>query len=173
MQKTAQKYGLLAGMVLSVMIGIEFYLFTRRGHYSIGEAAGYITMILVMLTVYFSMRQAKSDSDTHPYSYKDGLKTGVLTTLFASGLFGIFSLLLYSVLAPDFVEKYFRYQREQIENSGKSEEVIQQQLQQLQNMPEFFSSPVFQALMMFITVFVIGIIITFISAAILRDKKIT
>lgn len=171
MYKTAQKYGLIAGVVLSILIGIEFYLFTRRGYYSAGEVAGYLTMIIVMLTVYFSIRHAKSDSGKHPYSYTDGLKAGGLTTLFASGLFAIFSFILYRYLAPDFFEKYFRYQLEQIKNSGKSEAVIQQQLQQMQSMPEFFSSPVFQAFLMFLTTFVIGMIVTFISAAIMRDKK--
>lgn len=171
MFKIAQKYGITAGLVLSVAIGIEYTLLTSRGHFGAAEAAGYITMFLVMLAVYFSIRQYKAESRKERFSYTDGLKAGALTAILSSGFFGIFSYVLYRFIAPDFVDNYLHYQREQLQNSGKSQEVIQQQLQQLEQMPDFFSSPVFQALIMFLTTLFIGMLITLISAAMLRDRK--
>jgi hypothetical protein len=59
---------------------------------------------------------------------------------------------------------------EKLKASGASPEAVQAQLQQLKKYKEPYENPFFNAAMTFLEPFPIGLVITLISAAILRKK---
>jgi hypothetical protein len=59
---------------------------------------------------------------------------------------------------------------EKLKASGASPAAVQAQLQQLKQYKELYENPLFNAAMKFIEPFPIGLVITLISAAVLRKK---
>ena len=84
--------------------------------------------------------------------------------------FGLFDILYTEVLNPSWAEEYYGYQIEKIKASAPADQV-EQKLLDLQKNREMFSNPFIQFLLMAITVYVIGLIVTVISALTLRLHK--
>jgi hypothetical protein len=68
------------------------------------------------------------------------------------------------------MDKYGAYVVEKVKASGASPEAVQAQLQQLKKYKELYENPLLNAAMTFIEPFPIGLVITLISAGVLRRK---
>jgi hypothetical protein len=78
--------------------------------------------------------------------------------------------IIYFNFMPGFMDKYGAHIVEKLKASGASSAAIQTQLQQLKKYKELYANPLINAAMTFIEPFPIGLVITLISAAILRRK---
>ena len=78
--------------------------------------------------------------------------------------------ILYFNFLPDFMDKYSVYIVEKLKASGASAAAVQVKVQELKKYKELYDNPFFNALMTFIEPFPIGLVITLISAAVLRKK---
>jgi hypothetical protein len=78
--------------------------------------------------------------------------------------------ILYFNFLPEFMDKYSAHIVEKMKASGASAAAIQVQLQQMKKLRELYDNPLINAAMTFIEPFPIGLVITLISAAILRRK---
>jgi hypothetical protein len=74
---------------------------------------------------------------------------------------------------PEFVDKYASYMVEKVKASGASQQVIDAKLQEMKNFRAMYNNPFINAAISFFEPFPIGLIVTLISAAILRKKTIT
>jgi Protein of unknown function (DUF4199) len=80
-------------------------------------------------------------------------------------------LIFYYNFMPDFFEKYAAHVIEQARASGASAAAIQAQTQETDQMKQLVKNPLIHAAFVFLEPFPVGLIITLISAAILRKKK--
>jgi hypothetical protein len=78
--------------------------------------------------------------------------------------------IVYFNFLPDFVDKYAAHMIEQVKASGASQEAIQAKLQEMKRFKELYNNPFFNAAVTFLEPLPVGIIITLISAAILRKR---
>jgi hypothetical protein len=78
--------------------------------------------------------------------------------------------ILYFKFLPDFMDKYGAHIVEQLKASGATPAAIPAQLQQMKKYKEMYDNPFFNALFTFIEPFPVGLVITLISAAVLRRK---
>ena len=70
----------------------------------------------------------------------------------------------------DFMDKYSAYVVAKLQASGASGTAVQAQIQQLKKYKELYENPFFNVAMTFIEPFPVGLVITLLSAAILRKK---
>jgi hypothetical protein len=169
MRKTVVRFGLYGlGLMLAVLI-INFLIFRNNYNWEVQEILGYATIILSLLFVYFGIRHWRDNYNSGRLSFGEGLKLGSLITLFPSVAFGLFTLLEMNVLDPEFSNKYYAHYQEKLKASTPPDK-IQQALEKLESEKEMFSSPFLQFTFMFLTVFLIGIVITVISSLILQSK---
>jgi hypothetical protein len=78
---------------------------------------------------------------------------------------------VYFNFMHDFADKYAAHLVEQVRNSGASEQVIQAKLQEMKRFKELYDNPFFNAAMTFLEPLPVGLILTLISALILRKKS--
>jgi hypothetical protein len=74
---------------------------------------------------------------------------------------------------PDFADKYASYVIEKARASGASQQAIDAQLQQMKSFKAMYDNPFINAAITFTEPFPIGLIVTLISAAVLRKKRAT
>ncbi len=169
MRITLFKYGGLAGVILSALILIPFFLVGKDIDYDAGEVFGYSAMVIAMgVGIYFGTQQMRDKHLEGKISFWRAAGTGVLITLIASLIFGIFNYFLYEVADPSFIENFQEGYRQSMIKKGASEAEIQAALGAWENMPDYMRSSFFQAFVMFATVFPIGIVLSFICSAVLR-----
>ena len=168
MRKTIVRFGLYGVVIMSIVLAISFIAFKDRHNWEVQEVIGYTTIILSLLFVYFGIRHWRDNYNSGLLTFGQGLKLGLLITLFPSIAFGLFTW-LEMVLDPGFMDQYYSYYVQKLKASTPPDK-WQETLQKLEAEKEMFSSPLIQFAVMFLTVFLIGVVITVISSLILQRK---
>ena len=83
--------------------------------------------------------------------------------------FGLYNVIYILWLDPQFLDKYYAYEVNQARASVPAAE-LNERLKEIQDMREMFASPAVQFIVMFFSVFVIGLIVTIISTLILKRR---
>jgi Ca2+/Na+ antiporter len=170
MKPVILRHGLYAGLAILLLTAIHFYVVMPNASWETSEFAGYLTMILSMIFVFMGIRYYRDHVNDGFLSFKEGLKLGALIVLAPAVCFGLFDVLYTEVINPSWGDEYFGYYVEKIKASTPADRV-EEELQKLQKNKDLFSNPFIQFALMFVTVYVIGIIVTVISALTLRRNK--
>jgi len=72
---------------------------------------------------------------------------------------------------PGFVDKYAGYMVERLRASGASQQMIEAKIQEMKAFKVMYDKPFINAAISFLEPFPLGLVITLISAAILRKKR--
>ncbi len=156
------RYGLITGILLSV-IALALYL-AGIDEISTGESSilssvlNYGIMIggIVMAIMYH-----KKENLFGQISFGDAFKTGLFTTLIMAIIGVIWTLVFFNFIAPDAIEIMREIAMEQLDD---------EQADQMGDMMESFMSPGVIAGSAFVGYLIIGLIISLISSAILKNK---
>jgi hypothetical protein len=169
MKQTAIRYGMYALLGILFLSCIHFFILMDRLSYEQLEVIGWLTMGLSMIFVFFGIRYYRNEKNNGVLSFGQGLKVGVLIVLFPAIFFGLFDVLYVEVFNPGWLDDYYNYQRELLIKKTAADKLADK-LKTMENQKEFFANPLFQFLVMSLTVFVMGFIVTIISALALRRK---
>jgi Protein of unknown function (DUF4199) len=170
MQKIVLRYGLYATLFIVAMSALEFFILNDLLSDTLQEVAGYLTMLLSMVFVFFGLKQYRDKYNNGRLSFGQGMKIGILIVLIPSVAFGLFDLLYTEVLHPGWVDEYYANYIAKLKAStppGQLEEALQKANAQ----KEMFSNPWMQFLLMSATVFIIGLIVTIIASLTLRRSR--
>ena len=137
-----------------------------------GAIVGYTTMILAFMLVFFGIRSYRENVSGGRITFGRAFAVGILITLVACVCYVVAWEILYFKFMPDFADKYASYVIEKVRASGASQQVIDAQLQQMKDFKAMYDNPLINAAISFMEPFPIGLIVTLISAAILRKKTI-
>lgn len=142
-------YGLLFSFLLflsGLYVGMGLDLGTQ-------EVIGYVTIVLSLVFVYFGLKHYRDTVNGGKLRLGKALSIGMLITLFPAMGIALADVLYTTVINPDFFSSYEMAMR----NEGFTGEL-----------PEYSSE--FVALLMFLTVLILGALITFLSAFLLKRK---
>lgn len=170
MKSTVFRYGLYASLLILGLSAFSLFILAKSADYSTQEIAGYLTIALSMIFVYFGIRHYRDKVNGGVLRFGEGLKLGILIALIPSICFGLFDILYTQVINPDWSAEYYKHYTDQIRASTPADQV-QAKLDKLDKQRELFSSPAMEFLLMFLTVFVIGVIASVISALTLRRSN--
>ncbi|XOV91961.1 MAG: DUF4199 domain-containing protein [Bacteroidota bacterium] len=170
MQKTIIKNGLIsAGILLGVNLVTFLLLGTDPDNYEIGEIIGYATIVGCMAMVFIGMREYEMMYEKLSFTKKIGIGSGI--ALCPSLAFGLYNVIYYKWMDPDFMESYYTLSLKQMEETMSPEEFQIAKAQALEQMA-MFESLWFQFILMFLTVFVIGLIVSLLSAMYLQIRPV-
>ncbi len=161
MKKLIIRYGLYAGCVLVVLGLFNWWVFGQAFGYHASELFGYGSMIVSLLTIPAGILYFKKKLNDGQVSFAEGLKVGVGIALVASFIMFIYGALFFLISTDEFMLWY--------EKSVGMEEWNKIQ-NQMEAMPEYVFSPLFQGFILFVTVFLIGLIIALISSLVLKTS---
>lgn len=172
MQKTILVYGLISGLIASVlMIGTALH-FRNSMDFSNGQWVGYAGILLSMLMVYFGVRSYRDNVAGGSLSFGQAFKVGILITLISCVCYVIAWLVVYETIMPDFLEKYMEATLAQLRLSGASEAHIQEQTLEMEKFKSMYQDPLLRAGLTFMEPFPMGFLVTLITSFILRRKAI-
>ena len=156
MKKLHIKYGLIGGLFLVAVFSISFALgsidITDEDKFRQGEIIGYLGMIVSMVVVFLGVREVKRRA-MGKISFGTGVKHGTLIGVVAALIFGLYTIGLYEFFID--MEEFFELYYEE----------------DYSDIPAIYKSSVFQGFIMFATVFVIGFVVSLLSALFLKTSK--
>ena len=98
-------------------------------------------------------------------------KAGLLITLVTSTIYVITWLICYYFFIPDFMEKYTSYMLQKAAAEGVSQAELANQSAQMQQYSDMYKNPLFVVLLTYLEIFPVGLIVSLITALILRRKN--
>lgn len=172
MRKTILTFGLISGAIASVLMLATVPFMYRSGFEKYGYLVGYTGMVLSFLLVFFGIRSYRDNVNHGEIGFGKAFTVGIAITLISCICYVVtWEIVYFNFLGPGFMDKYAAYAIEKAKASGASAQALQAQAQQMEKLKQLYQNPVFNSLMTFIEPFPVGLVITLISAAILRKKQ--
>jgi hypothetical protein len=172
MKKTVLTFGLISGVVSSLMM-VGMLPFIDRIGFDKGAIVGYTAIVLSFLLVFFGVRSYRENVGGGTISFGRAVAVGILITIISCAFYVITWEIIYFKFLPDFGEKWTAYMIEKARAAGATQQMIEAKIQEARQFKQMYDNPVINAALTFTEPFPIGLIVTLISAAILRKRKAT
>ena len=170
MKKTVLTFGLLSG-VLSATLMTANVSFVETIGFDRGVYLGYTVIVISFLFVYFGIRSYRDNVLGGLITFAKGFQAGILITLISCLFYVGAWLVTYYQFMPDFGDKYAAYLVEDKRASGASQAEIESAIREGEDMKKMLANPFINAAVTFTEPFPVGLLITLISAAVLRKKE--
>ena len=170
MRKTILKYGLISGLLCAAMLAAVTPLENRPG-FEHGYLTGYTLIVLSFLLVFFGIRSYRDNASGGRLTFARGLAVGILISLLSNCFYvATWEVVSYKFM-PDFAEKYAGQMVEHAKSSGASQQKIDETARQAADFVRNYHNPLYKISMTFLEPFPVFLVITLVSAAILRKKS--
>ena len=169
MKKTVWTFGLICGALLSVMLVANTALMDRLG-FDRAEVLGYASIVAAFLLIFFGIRSYRENSPERAVGFGRALAIGLLISTIASACYALSWVVLQPRLAPDFAERYTEHTLERERAAGASEAEIASRSAELARYAELARNPLVNFGATFLEPFVIGVIVSFVAAGLLRGR---
>jgi Protein of unknown function (DUF4199) len=169
MKKTVLTFGLIAGVIISVLMDTSLLLANKIGP-SHSMILGYTIMVASFLLIYFGIRSYRDNTLDGQISFGRAFSCGILIALITTACYVATWEILYFNFMPHFMDSYFAAQIHKIQSRGLDPATTAAQVAAIQRSQQLYQNPLVNMAYTFMEPLPVGIIITLISAAILRRK---
>jgi hypothetical protein len=172
MKKIVLTFGLIAGSFLAIMVALMIPM--TRGKttpdFSNSELVGYTSMIVAFLAIFFGIRSYRENVGGGAITFGRAFKVGILIALVACAMYVGTWEIVYFGFIPDFGDKYAAFTLEKLRADGASPTELDAHQKKMTKMMTWYKNPLFNIGITFMEVFPVGLVVTLVSAAILRRK---
>jgi Protein of unknown function (DUF4199) len=172
MKRIVLKSGLISGAILAVLFSVSMTLCLNGViNFDNAEVIGYTSMVLAFLMVFFGIRSYRDSIAGGTITFGRAFKVGILITLVACAVYVIGWEITYWGFIPDFDERYVAYMLEKLRAGGASDAEIAKKTADMAKFRELYANPLFNAAITFLEIFPVGLVVTLVSAALLRRRE--
>ena len=169
MKKTVLIFGLISGALSSLMM-VATVPFAHKIGSNKALVVGYTAIVLSFLLVYFGIRSYRDNASSGQITFAKAFAVGLSITLISCIFYVVTWEIIYFNFMPDFMDQYGAHVVEKLKASGASTSAVQAKVLEMDKFKEQYKNPFFNAAMTFIEPFPVGLVITLISAGVLRRK---
>ena len=162
-------FGLISGLISALMLLLTTPFLERMG-FDVAEILGYTTLVGSFLLVFFGIRRYREQAGG-TMTFTRGFTVGILITLISSCIYVATWLTVSRRMAPDFAEKYKAHLIQKERARGATEAEMEATLAQMRYFENIYANPLGRIAITFLEPFPIGLLVTVISAAVLRRKS--
>jgi hypothetical protein len=170
MKKSILTFGGIAGLVFGVfMICFAWISAKNPGH--IGNYfIGYAVQVIAFAFIFVGVKNYRDRFNHGIVTFGKAFKIGLGITLIASTIYVLAWLVDYYVFIPDFMDKYAAHMLQEAKDSGVSQAVMDRKAAEINGMKEMYKNPLFVVLFTYIEVLPVGLIISLLTALILKRR---
>lgn len=170
MKQTILKYGLYSGAMGAALMTLTALYYSSTTEYENGQYIGFTGILLSMMFVYFGVKNYRDNVAGGALSFSAGFKVGLLIAIISCICYVIAWMLVSDLMMPDFMEKFMAQSLAQKQQSGASPEEIAKFTAEMAKYQEMYKNPVYKFLLTFIEPFPIALLVSLVSAGILRKS---
>lgn len=176
MRKIVIVYGLISGVIVSLLLWLWMFLFQKEVvNFDNGEMFGYASMLVALSMVFFGIKSYRDNQNNRSIRFWKGVQVGLFITLLASFVYAA-GWEVYYQLSPDvrdsFIDRYTEHYIAKLKEKGATQDEIERTAAEMASFREMYKNPAIRFGMTIIEILPVGIVVTLLSAAILRKKEI-
>lgn len=171
MKKNALVFGLISGAIITGwMLYSTNQCYTNPESFQSNDILGYAGMLLTFSLIFVGIKSYRDRHNGGMITFGQALKMGIYISLIASTMYVGVWLIEYYVFMPDWLDSYRTHVLYMASLDGASQVELDQKAAEMDQFRELYRNPLFVVLISYAEVLPIGIVISLISAAILRRK---
>jgi hypothetical protein len=175
MKKIVWRNGLIAGVIISTFMAISMIYCCKKNPESMGGTgsmiAGFLAMFVAFAFVFVAIKTYRDRYNNGTVSLGKAIGIGLLVTLIASTMYVATWAVVYHFVIPDFMDIYSAHQLKQAEVVNNPAE-FQAKAAEMQKYKEMYKNPLLFALITYTEILPVGLLVTIVSALILRRRKV-
>jgi hypothetical protein len=171
MKKIVLTFGVISGVVISALM-LGTLPFQHQIGFERAMIVGYTTMVASFLLVYFGIRSYRNNVGGGRITFGRGFAVGILITLITCVFYVATWEVMFHFFMPNFMNEYTAHEVAKVQASGASAAAIQAKTAQLEQAAVSYNNIWLNMAMTFIEPFPVGLLITLISAAVLRKAGV-
>lgn len=175
MKKNILTFGIIAGILVSALISITTICYQKQD-FEGNMVLGFSVMILAFAFIFVGIKNYRDKFNNGIISFGKATQIGLSIAFIASTMYVITWLIAYYNFMPDFMEVMSAQSIEKIKlDKALTSTDASAKIAEINSMKEMYKSPVLVVLFTYLEIFPVGLVITLISALILkrRQSKVT
>jgi hypothetical protein len=174
MRKIVITYGLISGAIITCLFLLSLYLWSKGViNFDNGEYFGYGSMLVALSMVFFGIKSFRDNQNGRSIGFWKAAQVGILITLLASFVYAAgWEVYMQTNPKMNFIAEYSEHYINKLKEKGASQEEIEKTTRDMASMQEMYKNPVIRFGMTLMEILPVGIIVTLVSAAILRKKEV-
>ena len=176
MKKVVITFGLISGAIIAVLVWVIAWLCeVDLVTFDRAELIGYASMLIALSMIFFGIKSYRDNYAGGAITFWKGVQIGLLISLIGALLYWA-SAVAYNVAHPGFqerfVEKFTEHTVNTMRADGASQQEIDAQLVEIEKMEKMLQNPLVFFVVALIEILPVGIIVTLLSAALLRRREV-
>jgi hypothetical protein len=170
MKAMMRLYGIWIGVAISAVFLVSHLAAGDPPDFGMMEIVGWVGMIVSMLAIFFAVKTYRDKVAGSVMSFGTGFKLGMGISVIAGLVLGLYTFGHILLLDPDFGDEYIAYEISNLEQSGVAGAELQEQIDALESQRDLYNSPLFQGLIMAVTVLLLGLVMSLIAALVFKSS---
>lgn len=170
MKRIVLVYGAISGIIVSLFLVSSIGYCYASGNFEGNMVFGYASMILSFSLVFIGVKNFRDKQNKGIISFGKAFQIGLYITLIASTCYVLTWLIDYYFFIPDFMEKFSNHALETARLNGISAAEINQQSKEMETYKEMYKNPFGVILLTYLEILPVGLVVSLISALILKKK---
>ncbi len=171
MKRNVWVFGLLAGAVIAAGMIASAVIFIRSNNFSAGNMAmGYAIMIAAFTFVFAGVKNFRDRYNYGMITFGQAFRLGIGITMIASTVYVLVWMVEYYFFFPDFMDRYAEHMIATAKAGGAAQDEIARQTAEMDRYKEMYRNPLFVILLTYAEIVPVGLLITLITALVLKRK---
>ena len=175
MKKHVLTYGLICGAIVSLTMAIGMITAHNSGGDKLGSNTmmiiGYLSMLIAFSLIFVAVKTYRDRQANGVISFGKALGMGLLIVFIASTMYVITWAIVHNTVMPDFMDKYAAATLEKASATATPEE-LQTMRKEMEEYQSLYKSPVGFTLMTYAEIVPVGLIVSLITALVLKSRKV-
>ncbi len=172
MKKNVFVYGLIAGICIATFMSFSIAYCYAKNSFEGSMLLGYTAMLLSFSLIFVGVKKYRDQQLGGLISFKKALVMALYMALIASTLYVLGWMIAYYAFFPDFMEKLAAYQLSPEKISQMSADQVSGIRQQMETFKQWYASPLGVAGATYMEIIPVGLLVSLITALILKRKKV-
>ena len=170
MKNIILKFGFLSGGLMALLLVLTFVFLRGPWIFEYGAPVGYAGMVLAFSVIFVGVKSYRDNVNEGSISFGKALQVGLLIAGISSLFYVVAWLVVYNFFFPDFMDQYAAHAIEKLRRSGAPEAAIQKTAEEMTQFKSYYANPFFRAAITFVEPLPVGIVISLLTALILKKK---
>lgn len=171
MLRTILKYGVIAGLVVGGFELVTFVLFSGMPPLKYGMVIGYTTMLIALSAVFVGIKRHRDVDRGGVIGFWPALGVG-LGVSFIAGIFYVAAWeAVQAMTHMDFASSYAQAIIASEKAKGASAEKLAKLSADMETFKVQYANPMFRFSMTFVEIFPVGVLVSLVSAGLLRNSR--
>ena len=173
MKKNVIIYGLISGLILTAFLIYTITACYKNENFQGSLIVGYAAMLAALITIFIAIKKIRDQEYDGIISFGKAFTIGLYITLVASTIYVVVWLIGYYLFVPDFMDKYTAHELNGLKRDHATEAEIQRKTAEMAGYKEMYKNPAYIVLFTYLEVLPIGLLVSLVSAWILKKKALS